>query len=77
MSTKLVGTKEASKIIGLSESALRQGRMNGVRKKCCPTPPYVKLGRAIRYSIEDLDKFIEEHRIVPPNFLSRTSRPKF
>ena len=55
--------EEAAKYISMSQSFLRQDRMNGVRKNRTPGPGYVKIGRSIRYLKEDLDSWLEAHRI--------------
>ena len=51
-------TKETS----MSRSFLRQGRMNGDRENRTPTPPYLKIGRSVRYLKEDLDTWLEQFR---------------
>lgn len=54
---------EASLYVGLSRSALRQGRMNGARHGHIPPPPFVRLGRRkIIYLRDDLDRYLEQHR---------------
>ena len=60
---KTLNEKEASEYTGLSHSTLRQGRMNGERLRRCPTPPFVKLGRKIVYLKDDLDRYLEAHRV--------------
>ncbi len=52
----------AAEYIGMSRSYLRQGRMNGGRKGRTPTPPYLKIGRSIRYRLSDLDQWLEQFR---------------
>jgi hypothetical protein len=48
--TKIILTeKEASEYIGMSRSFLRQDRMNGYRVNRTPGPPFIKIGRSIRY----------------------------
>ena len=47
---------EAAEYIGMSESFLRQSRLGGIRENRTPGPPFVKIGRAVRYLREDLDK---------------------
>ena len=54
---------EASKYIGMSVSFLRQSRMNGDRHNRTPGPIYIKIGRAVRYLKEDLDTWLDEHRV--------------
>ena len=63
---------DAAKYIGMSRSFLRQDRMNGYRKGRTPGPVYIKLGRTIRYHKNDLDVWLEEHRIrrkAPQDFI--------
>jgi predicted DNA-binding transcriptional regulator AlpA len=54
---------QAAEYLGLSRATLRRSRMQGSRDKHCPTPPFVRLGRAIRYRKVDLDKFLEAHLV--------------
>lgn len=56
---------DAAEYLGLSRSTLRQSRMNGVRERHVSSPPYVKIGRSIRYLKSDLNKWLEEHKHVP------------
>ena len=53
---------EASQYVGMSRSYLRQGRMNGDRENRTPTPPYLKIGRSVRYLKADLDTWLEQFR---------------
>jgi hypothetical protein len=55
--------KEASEYLAISRSFLRQDRMNGFRKGRTPGPNFVRFGRSIRYLKEDLDRWLEKHRI--------------
>ncbi len=50
--------REAAIYIGMSESWLRQARMNGNPD----APPFVKIGRAVRYLRDDLDTWLESRR---------------
>lgn len=61
---KTLKEKEAAVYIGMSQSFLRQDRMNGYRKNRTKGPSFVQIGRTIRYSIEDLDEWIKKHRVV-------------
>ena len=61
----IVDEKTAAKMIGMSTSFLRQSRMNGNRKNRAPAPPWIQIGRSVRYSVEDLDTWIMEHRCEP------------
>jgi hypothetical protein len=59
--------REAAHYIGMSRSFLRQSRQDGVRANRTPGPPFVKVGRAIRYLVMDLDQWLLQHRQEPPN----------
>ena len=58
-SSELVSDLKACEVLGLKAQTLRNWRHQ--RKG----PPYIKLGRAIRYDLRDLRKFAEKRRIVP------------
>jgi predicted DNA-binding transcriptional regulator AlpA len=53
---------DAAKYLSMSRSYLRQGRMNGNREGRTPTPPYLKIGRSVRYLKSDLDAWLEQFR---------------
>lgn len=50
---------EAARYIGLSVAWLRQSRMRG------RGPAFVRIGRAIRYRLADLEAYLSAHRIEP------------
>jgi predicted DNA-binding transcriptional regulator AlpA len=50
---------EAAKKIDAEPQTLRKWR---ARRK---GPPYLKLGGKVRYSLADIEKFIQESRVVP------------
>jgi len=54
---------EAAQYIGMSISFLRQSRMDGVRHNRTSGPSFIKIGRAVRYVREDLDAWLDEHRV--------------
>ncbi len=56
---RLLSEKEASQYICMSRSFLRQARMDGNRENRTPAPPFIKIGRAVRYLREDLDAWLE------------------
>ncbi|SON49363.1 helix-turn-helix transcriptional regulator [Vibrio tapetis] len=61
-STKRVYTEqETAEYIGMSRSFLRQARMEGQRKNRTIAPPFIKIGRAVRYLKEDLDCWLDSH----------------
>ena len=56
---------EAAHYIGMSQSFLRQSRMDGIRENRTPGPPFVKIGRAVRYLKDDLDAWLAQYRQKP------------
>lgn len=50
---------ETSQYIGMSRSFLRQARMEGNRDNRTPAPPFIKIGRSVRYLKEDLDQWLD------------------
>lgn len=52
---RLLSEPETARYISMSRAFLRQSRMDGNRHGRTPGPPWVKLGRAVRYDIHDLD----------------------
>jgi predicted DNA-binding transcriptional regulator AlpA len=50
-------TRAAAEILGLAEQTLRKLRMTG------NGPPFVKLGRAVRYRQADLDAWLSSHLV--------------
>ena len=55
--------QEAAQYIGMSRSFLRQNRMTGLIGNRTPGPPYIKIGRSVRYQLSDLNVWLEQHRI--------------
>ena len=54
---RYVDEKEASRITSISLSTLRNQRYLG------KGIPHIKIGRAVRYSLEDVVAFMESHKI--------------
>lgn len=50
---------DAAKYIGMSRSYLAQSRMDGIREARTPAPPFIKIGRSVRYLREDLDNWLD------------------
>jgi predicted DNA-binding transcriptional regulator AlpA len=50
---------EAGAYIGMSRSYLAQSRMDGNRDSRTPAPPFIKIGRSVRYLREDLDQWLD------------------
>jgi len=57
---RALNDKETSAYIGMSKSWLRQSRVQGTRLGRIPPPPFIKIGRSVRYLIEDLDVWLEK-----------------
>lgn len=53
---------ETAAYIGMSRSYLRQARMEGHRENRTPAPPFIKVGRAVRYLREDLDCWLDKQQ---------------
>ncbi len=51
---------QAAKYIGMSRSYLAQSRMEGNRDNRTPAPPFIKIGRSVRYLREDLDLWLDQ-----------------
>lgn len=50
---------ETAAYLGMSRSYLRQSRMEGNRDNRTPAPPFIRIGRSIRYLKEDLDLWLD------------------
>jgi excisionase family DNA binding protein len=57
--TRALTDREAAKLLGLSVATLRAWRL---RRR---GPRYLRFGRAVRYLVADIDRFIEANRIEP------------
>ena len=54
---QILNEADTARYIGMSRVWLRISRMRGIG------PAYIRIGRAIRYAVSDLDKFLENHRV--------------
>jgi len=61
--SKLLKEVDAAKYLSCSPNTLRKQRSDGERENHIPIVPFIKLGKMIRYSIDDLDSYIEQHRV--------------
>jgi predicted DNA-binding transcriptional regulator AlpA len=57
--SRILREPEACRYIGMSIPWMRQARGRG------DGPAYLRIGRAIRFRIADLDAWLEAHRIDP------------
>jgi hypothetical protein len=54
---------ETALYLGVARSTLRQARMSAKVGGRLPTPPFVKVGKKIIYLLDDLDRWLESHRV--------------
>jgi len=54
-----IDEKEASQIMGVAVQTLRNWRFQGTG------PPYFKIGRSVRYRLNEILAFMEERRVGP------------
>lgn len=57
MSANLITATELSERIAVSEQTLACWRMRGFG------PPFLKIGRFVRYSLEDVEAWLESNRV--------------
>lgn len=62
MNPALVDEKTAARYIGFSCIFLRKSRSEGKREGHADAPRFLRIGRSIRYAVEDLDAWIAAHR---------------
>ncbi len=73
MCDELLRDPEAAKILGTTAVRLRNARVTGMLGDV-PAPPFVKLGRAVRYRRSDLEAWIENLRTYQNT--SQVKRPE-
>ncbi len=64
---RLMPERDAAAYLGLSRSYLRNARSTGALPGRVPPPPFLRLGRLVRYERQALDEWLERHaqRIDP------------
>lgn len=55
---------QAADYIGASVSYLAKARSEGNRDGHTPGPPYSKIGKVVRYDLEDLDDWIRANKVT-------------
>jgi predicted DNA-binding transcriptional regulator AlpA len=60
---ELLTDDEAAAYLGVSASFLRKTRMTGARQDKAPPPPFVRIGRLVRYRPKDLDAWLESRLV--------------
>lgn len=58
--SRALSERDAAAYIGMSRSYLAQSRMTGRVGGRTPAPRFVKIGRSVRYLLEDLDAWLDE-----------------
>ena len=56
---KYIGEKDVSELTAIPRSTLRKYRFYG------EGPAYIKIGKSVRYSLDDIHSFMESRRIEP------------
>jgi len=51
---------EAAAYINMSRSFLRHARIDGNRENRTPAPKFIKIGRAVRYPRDELDRWLSQ-----------------
>lgn len=52
---EMLAEKQTARVLKVSEAALRRWRSTG------QGPPFVRLGRCVRYDLRAIEKFLAEH----------------
>lgn len=59
---RLVDEETAARYLSMSQIWLRKSRCEGARSGHATAPPWIKIGRSVRYDIRDLEDWIDRHR---------------
>ena len=59
---RILHEREAAAYIGMSVAFLRAGRLG----RGTPGPPFVRIGRSVRYALADLDAWLATKRVSSP-----------
>ena len=59
---RLLTEEQAATYLGVSRPFLRKSRIDGNRVNHADAPPFIRAGRMIRYSVDDLNAWIVAHR---------------
>lgn len=68
---KALKESEVCEYLGLSHSFLRNARMERMRGGRPPGPAFIRIGRTVRYLVEDLDAWLASYRCEPPDTRGR------
>jgi len=61
--TRGLSEAQAAHYLGVARSTLRQARTTGNVRGRLATPPFIKAGKKVIYLIDDLDRWLEAHRV--------------
>jgi len=56
--------KVAAAYLGMSVGYLRQSRMKANQLGYEGGPPFIKIGRSVRYRLEDLEEYLQSRRVA-------------
>lgn len=74
---RLLNEKEAALYLGVSVALLRQSRMKNPPPRSTTGPAFCKFRKIVRYRIEDLDAWLDEHRVdrrLPSDLLTQGAK---
>lgn len=60
---ELLSERQVSERYNLSRPLLRKLRCEGQRQGHCPSPPYIKLGRMVRYRVAHIEAWLQENTV--------------
>lgn len=60
---QLVPESEAAELLGVSTYTLKNARLHRLQTNALRDLPYVKIGRCVRYSIDDIRSWIIKHTV--------------
>jgi hypothetical protein len=60
---ELLTTREAAEFLRVHPVSLRRHRSEGSRSNRMEVVPYIRMGRAIRYRLRDLEAYLDLHRV--------------
>ena len=73
---ELMDEGPAADYLDMSVAFLRAGRCHGIVGNRTPTPPYLKIGRSIKYDRRDLDAWLADRRVDPVARKTRAGQRK-
>lgn len=65
LAPRLLCERDAARYVAMSRTFLRKSRMDGNRHGRTAAPPWLRVGRSVRYDLRDLDAWIEARKQYP------------